>query len=204
MNPVLSVYLIRHGETEWSLSGQHTGSTEIALTAHGEQMARNLRSVLAGIAFTQVWVSPRLRARQTCDAAGLGDAAQTEPDLAEWDYGDYESLRTVDIRKRRAAWSIWRDGCPGGESPREISLRADALIDRVRKLEGRVALFSHGHFGRVFAARWLGLPAAQGERFVLSPATLSVLTMTQGNRPHPGERQMELWNAPPTSTHLRS
>ncbi len=197
MTSILRLFLIRHGETEWSLNGQHTGGTDIALTSHGEEMALGLRGVLAELNCTQVRVSPRLRARQTCEAAGFGGQAQIDPDLAEWDYGDYESLRTEDIRKRRAGWSIWRDGCPGGESPREISLRADRLIDRLRKLEGCVILFSHGHFGRVLAARWLGAPVAQGQHFLLSPATLSILRQTTGDALQPDERQIELWNSPP-------
>ncbi len=198
MSATLRLYLMRHGETEWSRSGQHTGGSDIPLTPHGEEMSRNLRPMLAGLSFTQVLVSPRLRARQTCEGAGLSAAARTEPDLAEWDYGDYESLRTVDIRKRRSGWNIWRDGCPGGESPREISLRADRLIDRLRKLEGRIALFSHGHFGRVLAARWTGLPVALGQQFVLSPATLSILSLAAADPPQPAERQIELWNSPST------
>ncbi len=198
MSTTLRLYLMRHGETEWSRSGQHTGSSDIPLTPHGEEMARNLRPTLAGLSFTQVLVSPRLRARQTCEGAGLGEAAQAEPDLAEWDYGDYESLRTVDIRKRRSGWNIWHDGCPGGESPREISLRADRLIDRLRKQEGRIALFSHGHFGRVLAARWIGLPVAHGQHFLLSPATLSILSLSAADPPQPSERQIELWNSPST------
>jgi broad specificity phosphatase PhoE len=198
MSTTLRLYLMRHGETEWSRSGQHTGGSDIPLTPHGEEMSRNLRPMLAGLSFTQVLVSPRLRARQTCDGAGLSGSAHTEPDLAEWDYGDYESLRTVDIRKRRTGWDIWQDGCPGGESPREISQRADRLIDRLRKQEGRIALFSHGHFGRVLAARWIALPVAQGQHFLLSPATLSILSLSAAEPPQPAEQQIELWNSPST------
>jgi broad specificity phosphatase PhoE len=191
MSGPLRLYLIRHGETEWSLSGQHTGSTEIALTAHGEDMARGLGQRLQGVAFTHVLSSPRLRARETCELAGLGQPA-IEPDLAEWDYGDYEGKRSMDIRKERPGWTIFRDGCPNGETPQQVSERADRLIARLAALEGNVALFSHGHFGCVLATRWIGLPVIEGQHLQLDPASLSLL----GNAPsHPEVHVIALWNA---------
>lgn len=167
--------LIRHGETTWSLSGQHTGLTDLPLTAHGEVQALELAPVLMALDFQHVLVSPRLRARQTCDLAGLGPIAELEPDLSEWVYGDYEGLRSADIRKDRPAWNIWRDGCPGGESPVEVRERADRLIARVRVLQGTVALFSHGQFGAAFAARWIGLAIVEGQHFAMRPAALCSL-----------------------------
>jgi broad specificity phosphatase PhoE len=188
----VSVYLIRHGETEWSLSGQHTGRTDIPLTARGEEEAKGLALRLHTTPFAQVWTSPRLRARRTCELAGLGPGAAIDPDLAEWDYGDYEGQRTVDIRKNRADWNIFRDGCPNGEMPEQVSVRADRLIARLRALDGNVALFSHGQFGSVLAARWIGLPPLEGEHFRLSPASVSIF----GCDPHhPEVPVIALWNA---------
>jgi broad specificity phosphatase PhoE len=187
----VSVYLIRHGETEWSLSGQHTGRTDIPLTARGEEEAKGLALRLHTTPFAQVWTSPRLRARRTCELAGLGPGAAIDPDLAEWDYGDYEGQRTVDIRKNRADWNIFRDGCPNGEMPEQVSVRADRLIARLRALDGNVALFSHGQFGSVLAARWIELPPLEGEHFRLSPASVSIL----GCDPHhPEVPVIALWN----------
>jgi broad specificity phosphatase PhoE len=150
------LYLIRHGETEWSLSGQHTGSTDIPLTAHGEEEARRLVPRLSGTHFSVALCSPRQRAQRICELTGLGAVAQVEPDLAEWDYGDYEGLRTPEIAKERPGWNIFADG--NGELPNQVSVRADRLIGRLEALDGNVALFSHGHFSRVLAARWIGLP----------------------------------------------
>ena len=150
-------YLIRHGETAWSLSGQHTGRTDIPLTEQGEQDARKLGERLHAVRFRRVFTSPLQRARRTCELTGLNEVAEIEPDLAEWDYGDYEGQRPVDIRKGRPDWNLFRDGCPRGESPAQVSERADRLIARLRTLEGNIAIFSHGHFGRVLAARWIGL-----------------------------------------------
>ena len=147
------LHFIRHGETAWSLSGQHTGRTDIALTAHGEAQARALGPSLRLLQFARVLASPRLRARRTCELAGLGAAAEIEPDLAEWDYGGYEGLRTADIRKARPGWNIFADGCPGGETPQQVSTRADRLIASLAALNGDTALFSHGQFGCVLAAR---------------------------------------------------
>jgi probable phosphoglycerate mutase len=188
----LRVYLLRHGETEWSLSGRHTGRTDVPLSARGEDEARGLAPRLREIQFAHVLSSPLQRARRTCDLTGLGAAAAIEPDLAEWDYGDYEGQRSVDIRKQRADWNIFRDGCPHGESPAQISGRTDRLIAHLRALDGNVALFSHGQFGCVLAARWIGLPLAEAQHFTLGTASLSIL----GHDPHHLEvAVIALWNA---------
>lgn len=181
----LAIYLIRHGETEWSRSGRHTGITDVPLTERGARMARDLAPVLADVRFATVLVSPRQRAQDTCRLAGLGDGAEVEPDLAEWDYGDYEGLRSVEIQAARADWDIWRDGCPGGESPAAVSARADRVVARLRDLPGDVAVFSHGHFGRVLTARWLRQPVEIGQHLILDPATLCVLDLDarHGNVP---------------------
>src|SRR5580704_10030202 len=160
----VKIYVVRHGETEWSLSGQHTGSTDIPLTGHGEEEARRLAPHLSCIRFSAALCSPRQRAKKTCELAGLGALAQVEPDLAEWDYGDYEGLRTSDIAKEQPGWNIFADGCPNGELPDQVSARADRLIGLLEVLDGNVALFSHGHFSRVLAARWIGLPTIGGLR----------------------------------------
>lgn len=193
MGAPLQLYFIRHGETAWSLSGQHTGRTDLPLTPHGEAMARALAPMLRGLPFTQVLTSPRLRARSTCALAGFGaGAAQTEPDLAEWDYGDYEGLRTAQVHLQRPGWDVWEDGCPGGEMPVEVAARADRLIERLGGLSGKVALFSHGQIGRVLAARWIGLPAAQGQHFAIDPASIGILG---AETHHPQRRVISLWNA---------
>ena len=152
----------RGAETAWYLSGQHTGRTELALTAHGEQGARKLGPALEQIAFSMVLTSPRLRARQTCELAGFDGRAQVDPELAEWDYGAYEGKRSADIRLERPDWDIWRDGCPDGETVANVSARADRVVARLRPVVDAVVLFSHGQFGRVLAARWLGLDASAG------------------------------------------
>ncbi|MDP4076375.1 histidine phosphatase family protein [Acidovorax sp. A1169] len=187
----LQIYFIRHGETAWSVSGQHTGATELPLTVHGESMALGLAQRLKELKFTLVLTSPRLRAKATCDLAGLGAAARTEPDLAEWGYGDYEGLRTAEICNRHTNWNIWEDGCPGGEAPIQVSHRADRLIARLKDLKGKVALFSHGQFGRVLAARWIGLPVLEGQHFTLAPASISILGFEPA---HPQRRVISLWN----------
>jgi broad specificity phosphatase PhoE len=169
------LYLMRHGETAWSLSGQHTGRTDIPLTEQGEQDARKLAERLGAVRFSRVFTSPLQRARRTCELAGLGDVAEIEPDLAEWDYGDYEGQRPVDIRRARPDWNVFRDGCPGGESPAQVSGRADRVIARLQTLEGDIAIFSHGHFGRVLAARWIGLELRQAQHLLLSTASVSIL-----------------------------
>jgi broad specificity phosphatase PhoE len=195
----LRLYLVRHGETEWSLSGQHTGRTDISLTSRGEEGARELAPYLRGIVFARVLTSPRQRTRQTCELAGLMGAAEIEPDLAEWDYGDYEGKRSLDICKERPGWDIFRDGCPGGEAPAQISDRADRLLSRLGALEGNVALFSHGHFGRVLAARWIGLPVIDGGHFALGTASLGILGREHS---HPETPVLALWNFSPSGCEV--
>ncbi len=186
------IFLIRHGQTAWSESGQHTSRTEIPLTAEGEWGARRLAGPLRGLKFTAIFASPRERARQTCELAGLGAGMAIEPDLAEWDYGEYEGLRSAEILARRPGWNLFRDGCPGGEAPAQVSARADHLIARLRGLGGNIALFSHGHFGRVLGARWTGLPVLTGQRLALDPDSLSIL----GYEHHdPLAPVLALWNA---------
>ncbi len=186
------LFLIRHGETAWAVSRQHTGRTDIPLTEKGEQEARDLAHRLHAIDFSHVFTSPRLRARRTCELAGVATHAQVDPNLAEWDYGDYEGRRSVDIRKERPDWNIFRDGCPHGELPTQVSDRADRLIARLRALEGNIALFSHGQFGCTFAARWIGLPVIDSPHFLLGTASLSIL----GYDPdHPAIPVIALWNS---------
>ena len=187
----LRLYLIRHGETEWSLSGQHTGRTDVALTAHGEDQGRALELALRGIRFDQVLTSPARRARDTCGLAGLGGSAEIEPDLAEWDYGDYEGKRSAGIRESRPGWNVFQDGCPGGETPAQISERADRLIRRLRGMDGNVALFGHGQFGAALAVRWIGLPVVHGQHFSLGEASLSIL---RDDPHHPEVPVIALWN----------
>jgi broad specificity phosphatase PhoE len=176
MNEVLPVvYLARHGETAWSLSGQHTGLTDLPLTERGERNARSLGERLKGLRFAAVLTSPLQRAVRTCELAGFGAQAEVDRDLLEWDYGRYEGRRSADIRKERPDWQLFRDGCPGGESPDQVGARADHVVSRVRAIQGDVLLFSSGHFLRVLAARWLGLEPAAGRYFLLSTASLSAL-----------------------------
>lgn len=174
-NTLQSIYLIRHGETAWSLSGQHTGRSDLPLTANGEQQAAGLIERLRDVLFNHVLTSPLQRAQRTCELCGLGSVAAIEPDLVEWNYGDYEGQRTVDIRKRRPDWNLFRDGCPNGEAPAGISDRADRLIARLRTMHGTIALFSHGHFGRVLGARWIELPATVGQHLLLETASFCIL-----------------------------
>jgi len=188
----LRLYLIRHGETEWSLTSQHTGRTDIPLTARGEEEARELAPGLKSIPFVHVLTSPLRRARKTGELAGLGTVAAIEPDLAEWDYGDYEGKCSVDIRKQRADWNIFRDGCPGGESIAQVSERADRLIGHLRALDGNIALFSHGQFGSVLAVRWVGLPLVSAQHFPLATASLSILGFDDH---HPEVPVVARWNA---------
>lgn len=195
MSPLPSrLFYFRHGETAWSLSGRHTGITDIPLTAQGESQARALALWTAAISFVHVFTSPRLRARLTCELAGLGRQAIVEPDLAEWNYGDYEGRRTADIWEGRPGWDIFRDGCPNGELPDEIGARADRLIARLRGLGGDVALFAHGQFGSVFVARWIGLATAAGSHFSVGPASMGVLSW---DRDHPRIPVVALWNSAP-------
>jgi broad specificity phosphatase PhoE len=170
-----SVYLARHGETAWSLSGQHTGSTDLPLTDRGQRNARRLGERLKGITFAKVFTSPLKRAACTCELAGFGAVAEIDRDLMEWDYGQYEGQRTQEIRQERPDWLLFRDGCPGGESPDQVGARADRLIVRVRPVRENVLLFSSGHFLRVLAARWLGLEVAAGQYLMLETASLSIL-----------------------------
>ena len=186
------LYLIRHGETAWSLSGQHTSRTDVPLTEKGELDARSLAGRLDGVRFNGVLTSPRMRARQTCELAGFGTRNRIEPDLTEWDYGDYEGLKSTEIHQMRPDWNIFRDGCPQGESPEAVSARADRLIARLRALEGKVALFTHGHFGRVLAARWIDARLEVGQRFLLSPASISILSYEHDN---PAAPVISLWNS---------
>jgi broad specificity phosphatase PhoE len=169
------IYLARHGETAWSISGQHTGRTDLPLTERGERNARRLGERLHGLGFAKVFTSPLQRAARTCALAGFGAVAEIDPDLLEWDYGRYEGRRTADILVERPGWRLFRDGCPGGETPVQVGVRADRVIGRVRAIEGNVLLFSSGHFLRVLAARWLGLEPAAGACFLLSTASLSAL-----------------------------
>jgi probable phosphoglycerate mutase len=169
------VYLARHGETAWTISGQHTGLTDLPLTERGERNARQLGERLRGVTFAKVFTSPLQRAVRTCDLAGFGVVAEIDPDLVEWNYGDYEGRLTVDVHKERPDWQLFRDGCPGGESPNEVGARANRVVKRVRAINGNVLLFSSGQFLRVLAARWLGLDVAIGRFFMLSTASLSAL-----------------------------
>lgn len=188
----LRLYLIRHGETEWALSSRHTGLTDIPLTANGKTQAQTLGKHLLGIRFDHVLTSPLKRARQTCELAGLDKASIIEPDLTEWDYGDYEGKRTVDIFRERPDWNVFRDGCPHGEMPAQVSGRADRLIARLRTMDGKVALFSHGQFGGALAARWIGLALIEAWHFPLGTAALSIFSF---NPHHPEVPVIDLWNA---------
>jgi len=186
----VNVFAIRHGETAWSLSGRHTGTTDIPLTDNGRRRAERLRPILATERFARVFVSPMQRARETCELAGLGNAAVIDPDLAEWNYGEYEGLTPEQIHERAPGWLIFQDGCPGGESPEEIGARVDRVIARVRTVDGDVALFAHGHVLRVLVARWIGFPVSAGQRFLLDTGTLSILGYY---RDTPAVR---IWNEP--------
>ena len=169
------VYLVRHGETAWSISGQHTGRTDIALTEQGEHAAQGLRTGLQGLRFPKVFTSPLQRARQTAELAGFGASAEVDPDLMEWDYGDYEGRRTVDIRAERPGWRLFEDGCPGGETLGEVAMRADRVIARIRARESDVLAFAHGHILRILIARWAALPALEARRLHLATASVSIL-----------------------------
>lgn len=169
------IYLVRHGETEWSASGKHTGRTDIPLTAVGENAARQIADRLQGMSFAAVWSSPSQRALHTCALAGFGSSAVTKADLAEWDYGDYEGLTTKEILVQRPGWRLFFDGCPGGEVASDVGSRADRIVAELRAAASTVLVFSSSHFLRVLAARWLGLPPEDGVRFVLDTASISVL-----------------------------
>ena len=185
------VYLARHGETAWSLTGQYTGLTDLPLTEQGERNARQLGERLKGIAFAKVFTSPLQRAVRTCELAGFGAKAEIDPDLLEWNYGQYEGRRTAEIVAERPGWLLFRDGCPGGETPAQVSARADRVVSRVRAVDGDVLLFSSGHFIRVLAARWIGLePSVNSRSFKLSTASLSALGY-EGSLSRPA---IVLWN----------
>jgi probable phosphoglycerate mutase len=185
------VYLARHGETEWTISGRHTGRTDLPLTARGEHNAAALGERLRGVAFDAVLTSPLLRARRTCELAGFAARAALDPDLAEWDYGAYEGLTSAEIRAERPRWDIFEDGCPDGESPDGVGVRADRVIARLRASAARrTLLFGHGHFFRVLAARWILLAASDAHHFVLSTAALSIL----GYEHSPADPAVLLWN----------
>lgn len=170
------VYLARHGETAWSLSGQHTGLTDLPLTEHGKRTARRLGERLKGLTFAKVFTSPLQRARRTCQLAGFGAEAEIDPDLVEWNYGEYEGRRGDEIRAERPGWNLFRDGCPGGEMPEQVSERADRVVERARAINENVLLFTSGHFMRVLVSRWLGLePTVNSRHFMLSTASLSAL-----------------------------
>jgi broad specificity phosphatase PhoE len=192
MSEVLPVvYVARHGETAWSLSGQHTGRTDLPLTPAGERNAHRLGERLKGLTFSKVFTSPLQRAARTCELAGFGAVAETDPDLVEWDYGRYEGLQSAEILAERPDWQLFRDGCPGGETSAQVGERADRVVERVRRFPGNVLLFSSGHFIRVLAARWLALgPGSAGRYFMLSTASLSALSY-EHNLSHPVIR---LWN----------
>jgi broad specificity phosphatase PhoE len=184
------VVLVRHGETEWSRTGKHTGRTDVPLTDQGQEQAAGLADALRGRAFALVLTSPLSRAAETARLAGFGEAAQTRDELREWDYGAYEGRTTPDIREERAEWSLWRDGVPGGESATEVGARADRVIAELRALTGDALVFAHGHLLRVLAARWLGLEPTEGRLLALDPATISVLAY---------EREtsvIRVWNMP--------
>jgi broad specificity phosphatase PhoE len=175
-NDLSIVYLVRHGETAWTLSGQHTGLTDLPLTEQGERTARRLGERLQGLTFAKVFTSPLQRARQTCELAGFGPVAEIDPDLVEWDYGKYEGRRGAEIRAERPDWNLFRDGCPEGETPQQVSARADRVVSRLRAIPGDVLVFTSGHFMRVLASRWLGLESTANSRyFMLSTASLSAL-----------------------------
>jgi broad specificity phosphatase PhoE len=184
------VYLARHGETAWSLSGQHTGLTDLPLTERGERNARELGERLRGMTFAKVFTSPLQRASKTCELAGFGAVAEVDRDLVEWDYGDYEGLLSKEILAKRPGWQIFRDGCPNGESPEQVSARADRVVKRVREVNGDVLLFSSGHFLRSLVARWLGQELMVGRFFLLTTTSLSALTYEHGL----SEPAVKLWN----------
>ncbi len=188
---VARIFLIRHGETQWSLTGQHTGYTDLPLTENGELCASRLRGLLEGTKFTQVFTSPLQRARRTCELAGFGAVARVEPNLHEWDYGDYEGRTTADIHTQRPGWNVFQDGCPQGESVEQIFLRADRVLAGLRPMDGTVALFSHGQFLRALAVRWIRLPVQEGQHFALDTASLSIL----GYEHHDAEiPAISVWN----------
>jgi broad specificity phosphatase PhoE len=186
------VFLIRHGETPWSLSGQHTGNTDMALTPRGERQAAMLGERLRSQHFSAVLTSPLQRARRTCELAGFGGSAQIDEGLREWNYGEYEGLTSVQIRAQRANWEVFRDGCPGGESPQQMQARIDGVVARLRALTGSVAVFSHGHCLRSLAVRWIELPIVNGRNFALDAGAVSRLGYGHHRLEEPS---IQLWNS---------
>jgi probable phosphoglycerate mutase len=183
------VYVIRHGETEWSINGKHTGVTDIPLTENGRNQVKCLQPVLANEVFALVLTSPLHRAMETCKLSGLGEKVEVEPNLVEWNYGEYEGVTSKEIHKTVPGWLVFNDGAPGGETPEQIGARADRVIQRVRAVQGNVALFAHGHIFRVLVARWLDLPATAGRNFLLDTGTLNILSYYRG---YPA---VKIWNA---------
>jgi broad specificity phosphatase PhoE len=182
MEQKFELWLVRHGETEWSLSGQHTSRTDIPLTDHGKKRAEEIHAYLTGKQFSLVLSSPRQRALETCRIAGYGDVAQIDPNLAEWDYGSYEGRTTADIRKERPNWSIWDDGVIGGETIEQVGVRAQAVIDRALAAGGRVAVFSHAHYLRILTGTWLSIGPRGGKLFALGTGSISRLGFERENR----------------------
>jgi probable phosphoglycerate mutase len=184
------IVLVRHGETEWSREGRHTGLTDVPLTEVGHEQAEALRAVLEGMSFDRVLTSPLARASETARLAGFADVAEPRDELREWDYGEYEGRKTVEIREERPGWTLWREGVPDGETAADVAARADRLLDELRRVEGRVLLFAHGHLLRVLAVRWIGLEPEAGRHLALDPATIGVLG-------HERETPViRVWNAP--------
>ena len=193
MTTSLRIYFVRHGTTEWTVSGQYTGATDVPLSAPGEAQARRLATRLRDLSFTRVLTSPSQRARRTCELAGFAASAEINPDLIEWNNGAYEGQTLNDILGLQAGWNLFRDGGgPQGETPLQVSDRVDRMIFRLEAMEGNVALFSHGHFGRVLGARWIGLSVAHGQHLLLDPASLSILGFEHGRRDQPA---IVLWNS---------
>jgi broad specificity phosphatase PhoE len=189
-----ALYLIRHGETQWSLDGRHTGRTDLPLTANGESQARRLGLALQGLRFSQVLVSPLQRARQTCTLAGLGAQARVDQDLSEWDYGSYEGQTRAQIQAQRPHWDVFEDGCPGGESVGDLEARVDRVRDGLRRAGGRIALISHGHFLRALGVRWLDQPLSLGRHLALDAGSLSELAFEHDDGVTP---LIQLWNSQP-------
>jgi broad specificity phosphatase PhoE len=185
------ILLVRHGETEWSASGQHTSRTDLPLVEAGREQARALAPALRDQTFTRVLSSPRKRALQTCELTGFGEVVELREELHEWDYGEYEGLTTPQIRERRPDWNLWRDGCPGGESPEQVSARADRLLASLAQVDGQALVFAHGHILRVLSARWVEMPASAGARLLLSAGALCVLGHERETR------ALERWNETP-------
>jgi probable phosphoglycerate mutase len=185
-----NIWLVRHGQTEWSVAGKHTGRQNIPLTPKGEEEARKLQARLGPVPFAAILTSPLERARKTCDLAGFGARAELVPDLMEWNYGDYDGLTSAEIRSRRPDWHLFRDGCPGGEALQDVVVRADRVVQRLKSEAGNVLVFSHGHYLRVLATRWAGMAAESGSRFGLAPASISILGWDAAS----GDPLIDRWN----------